>query len=404
MTDQSAKGALAGIRVIDVSRVLGGPLAGQILGDHGADVIKVEPPAGDETRGWGPPFQDGTAAYFQGLNRNKRAIALDLSREEGRDILLKMLEDADVLLENFKIGTLEKWGLGYDEVLSERFPRLIHARVSGFGADGPLGALPGYDAILQAMGGLMAVNGNEASGPLRVGTPVVDITTGLNAVLGIMMALMHRHATGKGQFVESALYDNALNLLHPHAPTYFMAGKEPGRTGNDHLSISPYSSYATRTRPVFLAVGNNGQFAKLCAEIGAPEIAEDPRFADNGLRVENRHALREALEAAMADTDGAELGERLIAKGVPAGPILSLGESVDHPHARHRGIRVEIGDYQGTGAPARPSASPASYRRPPPKFAEHTDEVLAEFGYGVDEIEALAQAGITPRKLGKGAS
>ncbi|GGE45003.1 CoA transferase [Primorskyibacter flagellatus] len=396
----SVTGALAGLKVIDLSRVLGGPFAGQILGDHGAEVIKVEPPAGDETRGWGPPFHDGTAAYFEGLNRNKRAIALDLGRAEGREVLLRLLDGADVLLENFKVGTLEKWGLGYEEELAERFPRLIHCRVSGFGADGPLGALPGYDAILQAMGGIMSVNGSEETGATRVGLPVVDMATGLNAVIGIMMALVHRGATGRGQFVEAALYDSAVSLMHPHAPNFFRSGKMPKLTGNDHPNISPYSAYRTATRPVYLAVGNNGQFSRLCAEIGIPEVAQDARFATNADRVINRDALREVLEAALADKDGAEIGERLIRAGVPAGPIQSVGEALEHPHTVHRGMVVEVGDYRGLGAPAKPAATPASYRLPPPGFAEHREAVLREAGFSDAEIAALAESGIAPEVMG----
>lgn len=395
-----ATGALKGLKVIDLSRVLGGPFAGQILGDHGAEVIKVEPPAGDETRGWGPPFNDGTAAYFEGLNRNKRAIALDLSDAAGREVLLRLLEDADVLVENFKIGTLEKWGLGYDEVLADRFPRLIHCRVSGFGADGPLGALPGYDAILQAMGGIMSVNGSEVSDQMRVGLPVVDMTTGLNAVIAVLMALVHRNATGRGQFVESALYDSAVQLLHPHAPNYFRSGKLPRLTGNDHPNIAPYSAYRTATRPVYLAVGNNRQFAKLCDEIGAPGIATDPRFATNADRVTNRDALREALETALESLDGLAIGERLIAAGVPAGPIQTVAEALEHPHTRHRGMTVEIDGYRGLGAAAKPAATPANFRRPPPGFAQHREEVLREAGYSDAEIADLTTRGIAPDRMG----
>jgi len=202
---KSSAGALAGIRVVDLSRVLGGPYCTQILSDHGAGVLKVEPPMGDETRTWGPPFVEGTASYFLGVNRNKQDIALDLSRPEGREAVLRLLADADVLVENFKTGTMEKWGLGFEDVLRVRFPRLIHCRVSGFGADGPLGGAPGYDAVAQAMGGLMSINGDPASGPTRIGIPIVDMTTGLNAVIGILLALAERQRSGLGQFVEATL-------------------------------------------------------------------------------------------------------------------------------------------------------------------------------------------------------
>jgi crotonobetainyl-CoA:carnitine CoA-transferase CaiB-like acyl-CoA transferase len=400
MTDAAPQiaGALHGLKVIDLSRVLGGPLTGQVLGDHGADVIKVEPPTGDETRHWGPPFRDGTASYFDGVNRNKRAIALDLRQQAGREVLFRMLENADVVLENFKTGTMEKWGLGYDDVLSKRFPRLIHCRVSGFGADGPLGGLPGYDAILQAMGGLMSVNGTQDSGPTRVGLPVVDMVTGLNGVIGILLALHDRSVSGQGQFVDATLFDSAISLLHPHAANYLMSGKTPVRTGNDHPNISPYSTYETGTRPIYLAVGNDRQFHRLCEEIGAPDIADDPRFASNGDRVENRDALKYALETAMAEKDGAELADALIRAGVPAGPVLDVAEALSHPHTAHRGMNVEIGDYQGVGAPVQPSRSAPSYRMRPPRFAQHTEEVLRDFDFSTEEIETLTGSGIAPKK------
>src|SRR5215472_5267095 len=207
MNDRASPGALAGLRVIDLTRVLGGPFCTQILGDHGADVIKVEPPQGDETRGWGPPFKGGAASYFIGVNRNKRGISLDLTKPAGREVLFQLLANADVLAENFKTGTLERWGMGYDAVLREKFPRLIHCRVSGFGADGPLGGYPGYDAAVQGMSGLMSLNGDAEGEPLRVGVPVVDMATGLNATIAILMALQERARSGKGQFVEATLYD-----------------------------------------------------------------------------------------------------------------------------------------------------------------------------------------------------
>ncbi|MGB0913931.1 MAG: CaiB/BaiF CoA transferase family protein [Phaeobacter italicus] len=397
MSAAANTGALNGLKVIDLSRVLGGPFAGQILGDHGADVIKIEPPAGDETRAWGPPFHEETASYFMGLNRNKRALALDLGCEEGRAVLMRLLEGADVLLENFKTGTLEKWGIGYD-TLSERFPALIHCRVSGFGADGPLGGLPGYDAILQAMGGLMSVNGSPESGPTRIGLPVVDMVTGLNAVQGILLALHHRNNTGQGQFVEAALYDSALSLLHPHAANYAMSGKLPNRTGNDHPNISPYSTYATGGRPIYLSVGNNRQFARLCDAIGAPQLASDERFATNGARVQHRAELRVALEAELQRFDGADLAQDLIRSGVPAGPVLDVAEALAHPHTAHREMTVDIDEYRGLGAPVKPASSPASFRRKPPKFAEHRREILSEAGFTPDEIDALTADAVTPER------
>lgn len=388
-------GALQGLKVLDLSRVLGGPFAGQTLGDHGADVIKIEPPAGDETRGWGPPFQEETASYFIGINRNKRALALDLRHDDGRAVLMRLLEDSDVLLENFKTGTLEKWGIGYD-VLSARFPRLIHCRVSGFGADGPMGGMPGYDAILQAMCGIMSVNGSEESGPTRVGLPVVDMVTGMNAVQGILLALHHREKSGAGQFIEAALFDSALSLLHPHAANYALSGKLPSRTGNDHPNISPYSTFATGGRPIYLSVGNNRQFSRLCEGIGAAEIATDPRFSSNELRVNNRAELRVALETAMAGLDGGDLAVKLINAGVPAGPVLDVGEALAHPHTVHREMTIDIDEYRGVGAPVKATATPASFRRKPPKFAQHRDEILSEAGFSSDEIKKLTDDGITP--------
>jgi crotonobetainyl-CoA:carnitine CoA-transferase CaiB-like acyl-CoA transferase len=358
-------GALAGIRVLDISRILGGPYCGQVLGDHGADVLKVEPPQGDDTRTWGPPFKDGVASYYHGLNRNKRVQHLDLGSPQGRTALLELLAEADVLIENFKVGTMERWGMGY-ETLSELFPRLIWCRVSGFGADGPLGALPGYDAAVQAMTGLMSINGEAEGGPLRVGLPVVDMVTGLNAVIGVLLALQERTRSGRGQFVEAALYDSGLSLLHPHAANWFMNGKPPQRTGNAHPNIYPYDALATGTDPIFLAVGNDRQFAALCTCIGCPELAEDARYRDAGARSVNREALKQQLEAVLAAYDGRALVDQLMAAGVPAAPVLPVDAALTHPHTAHRGMVVEMeGGYRGLGAPVKLSRTPASYRHPP---------------------------------------
>ncbi|PWU30541.1 CoA transferase [Pseudomonas sp. RW407] len=387
-------GALRGLKVIDLSRVLGGPYCSQALADHGAQVIKLEPPGGDETRGWGPPFEGDTASYFRGVNRNKKGIAVDLSRPEGIELLLQLLEGADVLIENFKPGTLARWGIGYAEVLSQRFPRLIHCAVSGFGADGPLGGLPGYDAAIQAMAGLMSVNGEAEGGPLRIGLPIVDMVTGLNAVAGILLALHERERSGRGQSVDIALYDCGISLLHPHLPNHFASGRTPRRTGNAHPNIAPYDSYRTGTEPIFLAVGNDRQFAKLCEYLGAGELAQDPRFADNGQRLVNREALKQALEGHLAAHDGRELAERLIRLGVPCGAVATVDRVVEHPHTRHRGLVVQLGDYRGIASPVKLSRTPASYRSAPPALGGDTREVLAELGLAPETIEALYQRGI----------
>ena len=371
-------GALSGIRVIDLSRVLGGPFCGQILGDHGADVLKIEPPQGDETRGWGPPFTevDGEqiASYYLGLNRNKRGTRLDLASDEGREMLLQLLEGADVLLENFKTGTLEKWGIGYG-ILSQRLPRLIHCRVSGFGADGPLGGLAGYDAAIQAMAGIMSVNGEVGGQPLRVGLPVVDMVTGLNAALGIMLALHERTRSGKGQFVEASLYDSGLSLLHPHAANWFLDGKEPTLTGNAHPNIYPYDAFPTRTAPIFLAVGNDRQFKRFCTHLGRPELADDEQYITARARSSNRATLRPQLVELLADRDGSALAQELMDLGVPCAPVLSVSAALTHPHTAHREMVVRMGaNYQGIGAPIKLSRTPATYRLLPPVRSEPAPE------------------------------
>jgi crotonobetainyl-CoA:carnitine CoA-transferase CaiB-like acyl-CoA transferase len=386
-------GALKGIRVIDLSRVLGGPLAGQMLADHGADVIKIEPPQGDETREWGPPFQGDASAYFLNVNRNKRALSLDLACAEGRAVLLRLLETADVLIENFKPGTMEKWGLGFS-TLSERFPRLIHASVTGFGKDGPFGGYPGYDLMAQAWTGLVSVNGSPESGPLRIGMPVIDMMTGANAVIGIAMSLFERERSGKGQHVDLTLYDTGVSLLHPHAPNWFMSGKVPGLTGNDHPSISPYSLFQTKGAPMLLTVGNDRQFERFCAVIGLPKLASDPRFRSNAARVENRKALADAIQLRLMEFDGEALARQLMDVGVGGGPVQSVDRVLTHPHTVHRKMVVQLGEYRSTGIPVKLSRTPGQVYAPPPEYNQHAEEILAEARFTPREIEALQRDGV----------
>ncbi|UUX97858.1 CaiB/BaiF CoA transferase family protein [Aquabacterium sp. J223] len=363
-------GALAGIRVLDLSRVLGGPFCTQILGDHGADVVKVEPPSGDETRTWGPPFKDGTASYYIGINRNKRNRVVNLATAEGRSEVLALIAQCDVLVENFRAGTMERWGLD-PASLQRRFPRLVYCRVTGFGDTGPLGGLPAYDTAVQAMVGLMSLNGPADGEPCRVGFPVIDMVTGLNAALGVMFALQERERSGKGQFVESALYDSGLSMLHPYAANYFLSGRTPARVGNAHSNIYPYDVFPTQSVALYLAVGNDVQFARLCAHLGQGELANDARFRSNSDRSRHRDALREVLAALILPGDGHRLALGLMAAGVPCGPVLTVDQALAHAQTAERGMVVAIGDtYTGLGSPIKLSRTPATYRIAPAGFGQ----------------------------------
>lgn len=387
-------GALAGVKVIDLSRVLGGPYCTQVLGDHGAEIIKIEPPQGDEVRDWGPPFHEDDAAYFIGVNRNKRSMGLDLGTEAGRKLLLELLEGADVLLENYKPGAMEKWGLGYEEVLKQRFPRLVHCRISGFGSDGPLGGFPGYDAIVQAMAGWFSVNGEAGGKPTRSGIAMVDMGTGLYAAIGILMALQERERSGQGQYIDMTLYDCAVSLMHPHVVNYNLSGKIPVATGNAHPNISPYDTFRTRTVDIFIGAGNNRAFARLCDEIDAPSLGADERFQSNADRVGNREALKAEIESYLVKIDGEVLCERLLAAGLPAGPIHNTEQVVHHPHTQHREMDVQQDWYRMTGIPVKFSRTPGQVRHLPPKYGQHTRELLSEAGLEPEQIDRLIDAGV----------
>lgn len=389
------QGALAGLRVIDLTRVLGGPYCSQILGDHGADVVKIEPPQGDEVRDWGPPFHEADAAYFIGVNRNKRAVSLDLGQDAGREVLLRLLADADVLLENFKPGTMEKWNLA-PALLRERFPRLIHCRITGFGSDGPLGGFPGYDAIVQAMAGWFSVNGEQGGDPTRLGVAMVDLGTGLYSATAILMAVHERQRSQQGQFIDMTLYDCAVALMHPHVVNYGLSGDIPVATGNAHPNISPYETFRTRTVDIFIGAGNNRAFSKLCAALDADELLSDTRFTNNADRVINRDELKVELEARLIRLDGAALCETLLAAGLPAGPIHDTAQVVAHPHTRHREMLIEQDWYRMTGIPVKFSRTPGAVRRLPPKFSQHSVEILQEAGLEQELIERLVKDGVVP--------
>jgi formyl-CoA transferase len=392
--EKTSGGTLAGIKVVDCTRVLGGPYCTQMLGDHGAEIIKIEPPQGDEVRDWGPPFDDGKdASYFLGVNRNKRSLALDLATDRGKEVLLRLLEEADVLVENYKPGSMEKWGLGYEEVLKARFPKLVHCRISGFGADGPYGGFPGYDGIIQAMVGHFSINGTPEGGPVRLGIPMVDIGTGLYSCNAILMALLERERSGQGQYIDMTLYDCGLALMHPHVANYSLSGRVPKLTGNQHPNISPYDLFKTATVDIFLAGGNDRAFKRLCKELGKPELGDDPRVATNGDRLDNQDALRGELQALLTDVDGDELCDRLLAAGLPVGPMRNTEEVMTHPHTLHRGMAAEKDGWKGWGIPIKFSRTPGEIKRRPPRFGEHGRELLQENGFTADEVDGLIADG-----------
>lgn len=395
--NDDANGPLAGTRVVDLTRILAGPLCTMMLGDMGAEVIKVEPPdKGDDTRGWGPPFVAGEAAYFLGVNRNKRSLTLNMAVPAGQKILAGLVEKADVLIDNFRIGTLEKWGFT-DAWFEQHAPRLVRCSITGYGSTGPKAALPGYDFILQAESGLMSICGEPDGGPTKYGVAIVDVCTGMLASNSILAALNARHRTGKGQKVELSLYETSLAMLINVASNYLTAGRNAGRFGNGHPSIVPYTTYQAADAMVAIGIGNERQFGRVAEVLGHPEWAKDPRFTSNRARVENRDVIDGFINEALSHDDADVWLDKLKAVGVPSGRINSVADALDDPHTAARDMieTVEhstIGALKMLGIPFKFSDTACSVRRAPPTLGQHNDEILkGELGLDEKAIAELRQ-------------
>ena len=386
MTQATPTGPLAGLTVFDLTRVLAGPTCVQMLGDLGADVIKIEKPgSGDDTRGFAPPFMPGTqeSAYFVGVNRNKRSVTLDIATPEGQEIALALIEKSDILAENFKVGALAKYGLGYEQ-LHARFPGLIYCSITGFGQTGPYAPRPGYDSLIQAMGGIMSLTGEPDGLPQKVGVPVADLFAGLYGCIGILAALRHKAATGQGQQIDIGMLDTHAAWLANQGMNYLATGENPVRLGNQHPNIVPYQVFPTADGYVVLSVGNDPTFKRFCDGFGLEHMLADPRFATNAARVGNRQLVTDLLTPVLRGHPTAWWVERLEAMKIGCGPINTLKEVFADPQVQARGTVVSM-PHSATpdgvkviANPVRLSETPADYRRPPPVLGEHTDEVLEE--------------------------
>ena len=401
-------GALDGIRILDLSRILAGPICTQLLGDYGAEIIKIERPGiGDDTRRWGPPYAPGPdgedsneSTFYLSANRNKRSVAIDISQAEGQELIRRLLGKCDVLIENFRTGTMARYGLAWDDLKAD-FPRLVYCSITGFGQTGPYAKRAGYDFLAQGMGGIMSVTGEPDGMPMKVGVGIADIMTGMHASTAVLAALRHRDATGTGQSIDLALLDSQIAWLSYHALEYLNAGTNPGRYGNAHANVVPYEVFATADGHVIVAAGNEGQFAALCACLGLDTLADDPRFATNTLRIRNRDALLPELRQAIAERGTDDWVAALEAAGVPCGPINTLDRVFADPQVQHRDLVVEmdnpaggVGKMRLVANPAKLTETPLEWRHPPPVLGQHTEEVLGELlGLDAAEFDRLRAAG-----------
>lgn len=382
--NQSSDGALAGFKILDLSRVLAGPWCGMLLGDMGAEVVKVESPkSGDDTRAWGPPFLDGESAYYLGCNRNKKGITIDFSQAEGKALLAKLIPQFDVVLENFKNGTLEKWGFD-KHWFKTNAPKVIRCSITGYGTEGPLSQLPGYDFILQAESGLMSICGEENGVPSKYGVAIVDLATGMMAANAIQGALLARYRTGLGQHVEVALYDTSIALLANVGSSHLATGKEARRFGNGHPTIVPYTTFNAADKLIALAIGNDGQFAKLSEILGHPEWSANDKYKTNTARILNRVEVDDMVGKELQKFQSADLIPLLRQNGIPVGPVNTVSEALSAEHTLARNMVVDnqhasIENLKGLGTPLKMHDTPTSVRLPPPRLGEHTRDVLSQY-------------------------
>lgn len=392
------KGTLQGVRVLDLSRVLAGPYCTMLLGDYGADVIKVEAPGrGDDTRQWGPPWAGGESAYYLSVNRNKRSITVNLKHDDGLAIIHRLLEESDVLVENFEAGGMARFGLDFERVRAIN-PRLVYCSITGYGQDGPYRGRPGYDFMVQAEGGIMSVTGDPDGQPVKVGVAVADIMAGMFACTAILAALHHRETTGEGQFIDISLFDSQLGWLANVAQNYLVNREEPKRYGNAHANIVPYQAFATKDGWLAVGIGNDAQFRRFCEAAGCEEIWAEARFQTNPGRVQYRHELIALLQEVFLQRGSEEWLGLLEQAKVPHAPINSVAQALAHPQAEARGMVQSVphpsaGEIRLVGPVAKFSAAPARIYRHPPLLGEHTREVLQSLGYDDGEIERLGRSG-----------